>query len=79
MPKYKLTYGIDDEFWGQSAGEVVPVLQKRHMLGGSDSERSFRRRLAIEMCEWNGKNYCYHSRDALAKSMIENGLLEVID
>jgi hypothetical protein len=34
MPKYKLTYGIDDEFWGQSAGEVVPVLQERHMLGG---------------------------------------------
>ena len=64
---------------GQTAGEVVPVLQERHMLGGGDSERSVRRRLAIEMCEWNGKNYCYHSRDALAKSMIENGLLEVID
>jgi len=31
------------------------------------------------MCEWNGKNYYYHSRDALADSMIKNGLLEVID
>jgi guanylate kinase len=31
------------------------------------------------MCEWNGKNYYFHSRDALAESMIENGLLEVID
>jgi hypothetical protein len=79
MPKYRLSYGTNDEFYAQTAGEVVPILQDRHMLGGGDDEWAFCRRLAIEMCEWNGGNYYYHSRDALAKSMIENGLLEVID
>ena len=79
MPKFRLTYGINDEFYAQTAGEVVPILQDRHMLGGSDDEWNFCRRLAIEMCEWNGGNYYYHNRDALAKSMIDNGLLEVID
>jgi len=54
-------------------------LQERRMVGGSDDERFFLRRVAIEMCEWNGKNYYYHSRSALADSMIKNGLLEVID
>ena len=79
MPKYRLTYGTDDEFFAQTAGEVVPMLHDRHITGGIDNERGFLRRLAMEMCEWNGKNYCFHSRDALAKSMIENGLLEMID
>jgi len=54
-------------------------LQDRHMLGGCDGEWAFCRRLAMEMCEWNGGNYYYHSRDALADSMIKNGLLEEID
>ena len=49
------------------------------MLGGGD-ERVFMRRLAMEMCEWDGGVYCFHSRDALAGSMLRNGLLEeVID
>tara|TARA_R100000951_G_scaffold16512_3_gene13028 strand:+ start:7362 stop:7601 length:240 start_codon:yes stop_codon:yes gene_type:complete len=79
MPKYRLNYGDDFEFFAQSAGEVVPVMQDRHRLGGGD-ERVFMRRLAMEMCEWSGGTYCYHSRDALAGSMLRNGLLEeVID
>jgi len=32
MPKYRLTYGTSDEFYAQTAGEVVPILQDRHML-----------------------------------------------
>ena len=79
MPVFKLSYGSHLMFMAQTAGEVVPILQSDHVSGGSDDERSFCRRLALEMCEWNSGNYCYHSRDALAKSMIENGLLEVID
>jgi hypothetical protein len=71
-------YGESFEFYAQGAGEVVPVMQGRHRFGG-DTERSFMRRSAMEMCEWSGKNYYFHSRDALAESMIENGLLEVID
>ena len=59
MPKFRLTYGTNDEFYAQTAGEVVPILQDRHMLGGSDDEWNFCRRLAIEMCEWNGGNYYY--------------------
>mgnify|MGYP001599559048 CR=1 FL=1 len=78
MPKYRLTYGTSDEFYAQTAGEVVPILQDRHTLGG-DSERNFCRRIAIEMCEWNSGDYYFHSRDALAESMFRNGLLEVID
>tara|TARA_R110001632_G_scaffold70294_1_gene163796 strand:- start:266 stop:427 length:162 start_codon:yes stop_codon:yes gene_type:complete len=43
------------------------------------SESDFMRDTAIGFCEWNKKNYYFHSRDALAESMIRNGLLEVID
>jgi hypothetical protein len=78
MPRYRLNYGDSLEFDAQGAGEVVPVMQGRHRFGG-DTERSFMRRSAMEMCEWSGKNYYFHSRDALAESMLRNGLLEVID
>jgi hypothetical protein len=43
------------------------------------NERDFMRDSAIGFCEWNCGNYYYHSRDAFARSMIRNGLLEVID
>lgn len=79
MPRYRLRYGDEFEFDAQGAGEVVPVLSERHMFGGGD-ERVFMRRLAMEMCEWDGGVYCFHSRDALAGSMLRSGLLEeVID
>lgn len=78
MPRYRVNYGEKFDFWGQGVGEVVSVLRDRHMFG-DDSEDAFMRRLAIEMCDWNGGDYCFHSCDALASSMIENGLLEVID
>lgn len=77
MPRYRLSYGNVREFNAQGAGEVVPVMQERRK--SSEDEGLFMRRAAIEMCEWNGKNYYFHSRDALAGSMIRNGLLEVID
>jgi guanylate kinase len=37
------------------------------------------RRSAIEMCEWNGKNYYFNNRKCFANSMLENGLLECVD
>ncbi len=77
MPRYRLNYGDVREFNAQGAGEVVPVMQERRK--SSEDEGLFMRRAAMEMCEWNGKNYYFHSRDALAGSMIRNGLLEVID
>ena len=46
---------------------------------GGESEPKFIRRLANEMCSWNGKNYCYSNRHKLAKSMMRNGLLECVD
>ena len=81
MPKYRLNYGfLSLIFDAQGAGEVVPVFYSLvTTLALERTSVSFIRRAAIEMCEWNGKNYYFHSRDALAESMIENGLLEVID
>jgi len=78
MPTFRLNYDDKFEFEGQTAAEIVPILQGRHFLGG-ESEPKFIRRLAIEMCEYNGKNYCYSNRHRLAKSMIRNGLLECVD
>ena len=78
MPRYRLSYGNVREFDAQGAGEVVPVMQVRMNNFGSN-ERDFMRDSAIGFCEWNCGNYYYHSRDALAGSMIKNGLLEVID
>jgi len=79
MPRYRLNYGESFEFDAQGAGEVVPVMQGRHRVGFGHEERDFMRRAAIEMCEWSGDNYYFHSRDALAGSMLRSGLLEVID
>ena len=78
MPKYRLSYGSTDEFYAQSAGEVVPFLQERHFLGSGEDERVFLRRLAIELCEWSGCNFYFHDRDSLALSMIESGLLSEV-
>ena len=77
MPKYRLNYGDQFDFFAQTPAEVVPVMQERRKSG--DNEHSFMRRSAMEMCEWNGKNYFFHSPEAFAESMIKNGLLEVID
>ncbi len=78
MPRYRLNYGEVVEFEAQTAGEVVPFIAVKHMMGG-ESEPKFIRRLANEMCSWNGKNYCYSNRHKLAKSMMRNGLLECVD
>ena len=78
MPRYRLSYCEVVEFEAQTAGEVVPFIAVSHMMGG-ESESKFIRRLAIEFCEYNGKNYCYSNRHKLAKSMIRNGLLECVD
>jgi hypothetical protein len=66
------------DFDAQTAAEVVPVMQDRVGNFGSN-ERDFMRDSAIVFFEWNCGNYYYHSRDAFARSMIRNGLLEVID
>ena len=79
MPRYRLSYGGVREFDAQGAGEVVPVMQEGHRIGGFEDERGFMRRAAMEMCEWNAGNYYFHSREAFADSMIRNGLLEVVD
>ena len=79
MPRFRLNYGESFEFDAQGVGEVVPILRDRHVAGDGD-ERLFCRRLAIEMCEWNGGTYCFSSRELLGGSMLRNGLLEeVID
>ena len=79
MPRYLLKYGTHREFNAQTAGEVVPFIQEGHFTGASDPEDEFVRRLAMEMCEWNGKWYRINSRDLLAKDMIKHGLLECVD
>ena len=77
MPTYRLKYDDKFEFEGQTAAEIVPILQGRHFLGG-ESEPKFLRRLA-EMCDYNRKHYCWSDRHSLAKSMIKNGILEIVD
>ena len=79
MPTFRLSYGTSLEFDGQTAGEVVPILHAGHVLGSGEREDIFLRRMAIEMCEWSGDHYCFTDRDSLARSMIRNGLLEIID
>jgi len=78
MPTFRLSYGTVLEFEGQTAGEVVPLLHSRHVLGSGEREDVFLRRMAGEMCEWSGCNFHYGSRDELAGSMIRNGLLELM-
>ena len=78
MPRFRLLYGEIREFEAQTAGEVVAFIAVDHMMGG-ESESKFIHRLAIEMCSWNGKNYCYSNRHKLAKSMMRNGLLQCVD
>jgi hypothetical protein len=79
MPTFRLSYGTSLEFDGQTAGEVVAILHGRHVLGSGEREDVFLRRLAGELCEWSGDDYCFTNRDLLARSMMKNGLLEIID
>jgi hypothetical protein len=79
MPTFRLSYGTSLEFDGQTAGEVVPILHASHVLGSGECEDVFLRRLASELCEWSGDHYCFSDRDSLARSMMKNGLLEIID
>lgn len=78
MPTFRLKYDDRFDFEGQTAGEIVPILQSRHFLGG-ESEPKFLRRLAAEMCDFNKKHYCWSDRHSLARSMMKNGLLEIVD
>ena len=41
MPRYRLKYGFDVEFDAQGAGEVVPMIQSGHRIGGCEDERRF--------------------------------------
>ena len=41
MPTFRLTYGTVLEFEGQTAGEVVPFLHSRHVLGSGEREDVF--------------------------------------
>ena len=56
MPRFAVKIGDYFEFDGQTAAEVVPVMQHRYKQG-HDSEDDFLRCQAIAFCEWNGKNY----------------------
>ena len=78
MPTFRLSYGDVFEFDGQSPEEVVPILSNMAILTSSQ-EVLFMKRKAMEMCEWNGGDYHYGSRELFADSMIKNGLLEYID
>tara|TARA_R110002020_G_C15713500_1_gene722192 strand:+ start:223 stop:459 length:237 start_codon:yes stop_codon:yes gene_type:complete len=78
MPTFRVKYGEVFEFEGQGPEEVVPILSSKHVAGTLD-EVDFMKRSAMEMCEWNGKDYYYNSRELFAKSMIKNGLLEYVD
>ena len=79
MKKFFLKYGSTCEvFEGEAASEVIPILQSSH-VSGNEPEDLFLRRIAIEMCEWNGKWYRFNSRDLLAEDMIKHGLLECVD
>lgn len=79
MPLYRVNYGESYEFMGQTPVEVVHEMKRRHLSGSGMSEERFMRRAAMEMCEWNGKNYYFCSKERFAKSMIDNGLLEIVD
>jgi hypothetical protein len=79
MARFRLRYGTEVEFDAQDAGEVVPFLHERHVVGCGEDEVRFLRRLAIELCEWSGCWFRFGGRDVLAADMLRHGLLERID
>jgi hypothetical protein len=78
MTTYRVEYGDPFTVELQKPDEIVHILRSRHMNPGM-SEEWFRKRLALEMCEWNGKPYYFGTNGKLAWSMIKNGLLVKID
>jgi len=75
MARYVVRYGQPFEVELGEFSEIVGHLRARHLAPGT-SEEAFRRRVAMEMCEWNGGVYNFGSNEMLALSMIEFGLLE---
>ena len=87
MATFRVKYGGDYEFEGQSLSEVVPVMYRRMWANdfhnpdagcGGLFEGGYMRRTAIEMCEWNKGTYYYDSRSSFADSMVRNGMLECV-
>ena len=78
MATFRIRYGGDYEFEGQSLSEVVPVMYRRKWANDfpCPDEGGYTRRTAIEMCEWNKGTYYYDSRSSFADSMVRNGMLE---
>jgi hypothetical protein len=78
MATFRIRYGGDYEFEGQSLSEVVPVMYRRKWANDfpCPDEFGYMRRTAIEMCEWNKGTYYYDSRSSFADSMVRNGMLE---
>ena len=78
MPRFAVRLGNYYEFDGQTAGEVVPEMQRRGNIVVSD-ESAYLRKKAESFCEWNGGYSCFSDRDSFARSMMKNGLLEIVD
>ena len=78
MATFRIRYGGDYEFEGQSLSEVVPVMYRCKWANDfpCPDEGGYMRRTAIEMCEWNKGTYYYDSRSSFADSMVRNGMLE---
>lgn len=73
MSRFRVSYGDVFEFVGD-AGDVVGELRVRHRSPDVSEDR-FRRRLAIEMCEWDGGWFYFGDNDSFASSMMAHGML----
>lgn len=79
MTKYRLNYGYDLTFEGDSPSDVVDCLRKENpFLRDTANEADLLEDLANTAVSYNNKSYRFSNRTVFAEDLMKHGILEEV-
>ena len=79
MTKYRVNYGYDLTFEGDSPSDVVDCLRKENpFLRDCTDESDLLRKLALTATNYNNKSYRFNNRTVFAQDLMEHGILKEV-
>ena len=79
MTKYRVNYGYDLTFDGESPSDVVDCLRKENpFLRDTNNEGDLLRDLAHTAISYNNKSYRFSDRTVFAEDLMKHGILELV-
>ena len=79
MTKYRVNYGYDLTFDGESPSDVVDCLRKENpFLRDTNNEDDLLRDLAHTATSYNNKSYRFSDRTVFAEDLMKHGILELV-